>query len=483
MAKIIPLLGEIVGSIAGNTFQRNKSGQTVRSRPRVTKRSTGKQTIWHQNHQRFLHKWQTLTQPQRDDWNTYSTTWTKDNKFGQTKTLTGANWYEAINSISFNVDGVFVDSPPAHTLPDAVPNYEIIATADKLYIHLLASFDETNNYLYVWCCPPTLGNTFSQNRIRKLIGKVMVLGETYIDVTSEWEKATEMSYNPIGSFPSCNLFFFIQTISRTSYITSPMLFKSCNTANTFTWESTLNAYIAYYTNPPTPTRQVILNNFFRCLRLTNNFKWLDRMYLFATEEEQQASISLKNPSSTPLTPVNSPTWDPLGYTGNGFDMYLDTNFNPLTQGFRWNAASQMIGVYVNQGAIEAGIDTGLEDTVNSSFIRIYTQQLGNFFRGMLLDVTNLDYTVSSPLGFSAIRKNQVNDRYLTRNATDVATDNVASNIYTGGNVYVLASNRDGTAATFSTKRIAAFVIGGDGLLDSSNFYDCLLTLLTAIGAE
>src|SRR3990167_8787809 len=126
MARIVYTIGELFGSIGGLTFQRNRSGKTVRMRPTVGKKSTTKQQESHLTHNNLLRGWQLLSLADKNEWNTYADTFTKTNKFGQEKELTGQNWYESINYWR-NVLGLSeLTTPPAHDLPTSPPTFEIL---------------------------------------------------------------------------------------------------------------------------------------------------------------------------------------------------------------------------------------------------------------------------------------------------------------------------------------------------------------------
>ena len=84
--------------------------------------------------------------------------------------------------------------------------------------------------------------------------------------------------------------------------------------------------------PSRPSAQVInaVNTFIRTCIADGNWQLLDRFWLFAQDIQANAVYSIVNPTSTACTQVNSPTWTQYqGYTGNGSNMYLNTNLNHL----------------------------------------------------------------------------------------------------------------------------------------------------------
>ena len=58
----------------------------------------------------------------------------------------------------------------------------------------------------------------------------------------------------------------------------------------------------------------------------------DRLWIHGLSNQIAARTSFVNPTSTPLTEVNSPTWTAYqGYKGNGTTSYLNLNYNQQFQ--------------------------------------------------------------------------------------------------------------------------------------------------------
>ena len=95
-------------------------------------------------------------------------------------------------------------------------------------------------------------------------------------------------------------------------------------------------YFAALATQPTVARKAIINTLVVVLKRFGAWSLIDRLWLFASETQQAATISLVNPLSTAITEVNSPAWvADQGYTSDGLTSYLDTNFNPSTQALKY----------------------------------------------------------------------------------------------------------------------------------------------------
>src|SRR3972149_7623759 len=117
MARITFTLGTIKGSIGGLTFQGNTSGSIIRQRPAPRKSSTLKQQASHANFLFLLKAWQDIAQDDRDLWNTYASLHEKINKTGESKLLTGMNWFISVNSQQYSQTATLIETPADYVLP------------------------------------------------------------------------------------------------------------------------------------------------------------------------------------------------------------------------------------------------------------------------------------------------------------------------------------------------------------------------------
>ena len=229
MARIVYTLGELKGSVGGLTFQQNSSGKIVRQRPQVSKTSTIKQQQAHQNHISLLKTYQALSNADKDLWNTFASTYTKVNKFGEDKQLTGQNWYESLNWQLLHRSLSLFDVPPTHTLPAACPSFTIGMTADSISVHVADDYPFTDIELNIWTTIPTTRQKVTVNQIRKFVTSMTGESDNPLDITTAWENATGLLWTPTTLFPSSNIFICLQSVSTVSYITSALLCDKKNT--------------------------------------------------------------------------------------------------------------------------------------------------------------------------------------------------------------------------------------------------------------
>jgi hypothetical protein len=242
MAKIVYTIGELKGSIGGLTFQNNSSGHTVRQRPQTTKSSTRKQQVSHQSLQSLLWNWSQLTTTQRDNWNAFASVHTKTDKFGEVKTLTGANWFLSCNFMRILMGSALLLDPPGYDLPSDAPSFILTLTASQLLVEVTGSIDWSTMSLIIWGALPTKRQKSTINQIRKYISVQQSDPGGAMDITSEWETATGLVWNPTVQFPNANIFICLETIRKSSGITSPIL---CTKENTDVIEEEEESIIYY----------------------------------------------------------------------------------------------------------------------------------------------------------------------------------------------------------------------------------------------
>jgi len=134
---------EMRGSMAGNTFSRNRSGAYVRSRTKPINPNSASQQKVRATLAALTDRWsQTLDAAKRAAWNLYGSNVTMTNKLGESINLTGFNHYIRSNSIKHRLGLAVVDDGPViFEIPDADATFAITAT--EAPNNISATFDNT----------------------------------------------------------------------------------------------------------------------------------------------------------------------------------------------------------------------------------------------------------------------------------------------------------------------------------------------------
>lgn len=214
------LITEIVGSIGGFTFQRNRSGTIIRLRPTGQKKVSDIQTQKQALHTTILANWQGLTLANKTLWNDFADLHTKTNSFGQTKTLSGLNWYESVNQNLTAISELNIDTPPVFSLPIAPGAFAFIFSSTELKITFLPTFLPSNESLLIRATPPMSVSSQALQKDFRLIKVVNTPPFSTIDLKTDWENYFNIPYPPASSTDCFNIAVMVQTVEKTSGITS-----------------------------------------------------------------------------------------------------------------------------------------------------------------------------------------------------------------------------------------------------------------------
>ncbi len=138
---------QMSGSIAGNTYARNRYGNYVRARTKPVNPKTDRQSVIRTAMQLLTTRWaQTLTAAQRTAWNLYASNVNMTNRLGETINLTGFNHYLRSNIIREQIGTGIIDAGPVvFELPATDPTMFLESSEASQKISV--SFDNTMD----WC--------------------------------------------------------------------------------------------------------------------------------------------------------------------------------------------------------------------------------------------------------------------------------------------------------------------------------------------
>ena len=152
---------QMSGSIAGNTFARNRYGNYVRARTKPTNPNTAGQQVVRNTVSFLADRWaQTLTSIQRTAWNLYASSVAMKNRLGETTYLSGFNHYIRSNAILKRSGRTVVDAGPVvFELPATDPTFSItcVQTDNKInftYDDTMAWANEDNGWMHMFAGQP-----------------------------------------------------------------------------------------------------------------------------------------------------------------------------------------------------------------------------------------------------------------------------------------------------------------------------------------
>ncbi len=134
---------QMSGSIAGDTFSRNRYGNYARARTKPVNPNTARQVLVRTAISVLTTRWSSvLTAAQRTAWNLYADSVNMTNRLGETIHLSGFNHYIRSNATRKTGPTVLIDDgPTVFELPEQDPTLAV--TASEATQQLTISFDNT----------------------------------------------------------------------------------------------------------------------------------------------------------------------------------------------------------------------------------------------------------------------------------------------------------------------------------------------------
>ena len=236
--------------------------------------------------------------------------------------------------------------------------------------------------------------------------------------------------------------------------------------------------------PSKPNTLVInsVNNFIRAAKANGYWTLLDRLVLFAQDKQVNAVYSIVNPTSTPCTEVNSPTWGAyIGYTGNGSNMYINTNLAP-SNGVNYTLNSSTAIIYSGTNSAINSLDFGCSNAATTNYLGFWTKYTDNKSYCYVNEgTTGVNGSITSSLGLFQISRTASNVVTVYQNGTSYLNGTSTSTGRCTVNCFVLARNNNGTPDLFSSRRISLFILAAGNITASTINSDIVTYLQTPLG--
>ena len=185
MALFLPLLGSLRGRLAGNVFSHNKGGDYVRIGTAPTNPQTLRQQITRTILGTFAATWSSsLSQAQRDGWDTYAAANPVKNSLGQDVFINGLDWYVKANARLADAGLTAVLNAPIFGAPNGLATLAVdisaATTVDVTFTNAIGA-DEA---LILWgSLPVSVGSTPNKAQTR-------LMGYSGLAEASPWAATT-----------------------------------------------------------------------------------------------------------------------------------------------------------------------------------------------------------------------------------------------------------------------------------------------------
>lgn len=132
---------EFAGSIGGVTFLRNASGPIVKLRSRPLVNPSPDQSTYQTNMSTLVAYWPTLSQANKDLWDAFAVAHDHTTPWGESKTLSGYQWFLSCNLNILRVEQSIISAPPVWEAFSPPDTFTLTATATYLRCNWSPAYD------------------------------------------------------------------------------------------------------------------------------------------------------------------------------------------------------------------------------------------------------------------------------------------------------------------------------------------------------
>jgi len=211
---------EIVGSIGGLTFQRNHAGTIVKSRAKILKTLSLKKSVIQTDFIGIQSLWYQLNYDQKTVWNNFSLLHQKENMWGQTKTLTGFNWFCMLNYNRYSLGSPYITTPPIYEIPEVIPNYNLTLDANTIILKYISGDATPNTAIMLFSSSKTKSTSGPARKTLRYTLPLMITPVIDFDLTLYWESTHGIVYNSISGFANFNIQILLVPINKNSFISA-----------------------------------------------------------------------------------------------------------------------------------------------------------------------------------------------------------------------------------------------------------------------
>jgi hypothetical protein len=239
--------------------------------------------------------------------------------------------------------------------------------------------------------------------------------------------------------------------------------------------------IDYMTVRPQGNRAFLISDTIRRLKAADIWAKIDVRWTLAAHDAQAARLNWKAPASFALTEVNSPTFTAnRGYAGNGSTSYLNTGWNPSTNGVR----TQQNNSHVMNWTRDAYTSALLSDIGCYTSIGLLNgSRTGGTIKATFQSHANPVQVTSATAGMTVGVGRATNAQELYENGTSVATGSQSTSALPNATAFICALSFSGSPVQHTTRQQAAGGFGASlSTAEVAAYYAIELQYMRAVGA-
>jgi len=144
---------EYAGSIGGVTYLRNASGPIAKLRSKPLVNPSPDQSTHQGNMATLVTYWPTLSQANKDAWDAFAAAHDHVTPWGETKTLSGYQWFLSVNLNIISLSITMRDTPPTWDSTPPPASFDLVATSTYLRAEWDPLYDPVDSLLFYLSLP------------------------------------------------------------------------------------------------------------------------------------------------------------------------------------------------------------------------------------------------------------------------------------------------------------------------------------------
>jgi len=187
------------GSVGGVTFQSNRAGKIVRTKPRPRKVVTVSQNNRMAIMSELAVDWQNLSAANKVAWGGFADAYTKVDKWGNVRTLTAFNWFLSINANLREIGESEISATPFYSAPAIPPLYTVVCNNTRILLRWETEYDYPLDEMLIFTTQPLNRVTNSFRGYLRLTKQVAGSDVHSQYIETEWKSTHGLDYPPSGT--------------------------------------------------------------------------------------------------------------------------------------------------------------------------------------------------------------------------------------------------------------------------------------------
>jgi len=226
------------------------------------------------------------------------------------------------------------------------------------------------------------------------------------------------------------------------------------------------ALFAAMTTQPDAARKKLISDTIVALKAAGVWSLLDVLYVMAAHDEQASRLNWKSPGNFTLATAGTITFEAdRGWTGNGTNGYLNTNWTPATHAVNYTQNSASMGVYLrnHSGTTTRGL-MGARNTSDSNTPRTSILFSTTSLVARLNVASATGQATATPAARLIVaRRSSSTAQQIYIAAVEAGTGSTASDAVPQFPMYISALNNGADAVSFFDNRQYAYARAGAAL--------------------